>query len=636
MGFFGASPAMIREILKRLWPAAAFSLAGYLIAIFIPSINGDAKLLGAGGLVCLPLIMPIAVSVLILRFHRKAELATSNSSLLAAGQNMINSCFASGLALVMLPVLATWAMCLVITISHRQPLSFIPSIESFLAISCLALLVYSFSFFSGVITASAPTHVASLFMLFVVPFEVLCVTVMICERFFLGFNADGFALRAGQFLETPLFLAVAIAYPPVVDIMGAEMFTDLLAKAVAGSVALFALSSFASALKPFWKGCGLAKLALAETAFCVSVAFVCSGLMLLFFIDEMSNAALAGASLIFLAGFIISRMAAKKTVRIWNRDTFTKLFLSVAAVALFFAAFAFGAARWLPKAANVKSAKVDFGHDFTSGIAAKREFEFSDPKNLEEILDYCKMIQDEEAELRKLIQAYMDPIKIEIILSSGDGISRMWKLPGSYLGASQIKSLMDSREFKSQNAAAALDYSKIRIRNSVSYSLSYEQALNAQEAESFALAISKDLESQSFSGARSPARPIAYATADRTDGFQYIITILPHFLNSVSWLKANGCYERLLEWTNQMDKIEIYRADKYNGAGPEDMIAKITSKDEIRRCIESSEESGEYIAVASSSQHNKKETLYFSQDSLYLQDLLSGLNGKQRNGRAGK
>jgi hypothetical protein len=299
------------------------------------------------------------------------------------------------------------------------------------------MLMYSISFFAGAIAESALAHVSSAILLCVAPIAAVFLAGELCSRLSFGFS--GFETRAASFLVLPVLLPLVIGIPSTVELLGSEMFASFIFAAATVSASLFALSSLLCALKPAWKASGLPKLALAETAFCTLAALASASILPFSYAGDKYSpklptpALLAGAPLLYLAGFMLARMAARKTVRVWNRETFARLGLSAAAAALAFAALVAGMERRAPEAAYVKSAKVDFGFNFPYGIATKSEFVFSDPENLEEIIGYCNLVMDSKDELKKLEHSLSDkPLKLEIELSSGKVIKWTWLLPNSY------------------------------------------------------------------------------------------------------------------------------------------------------------------------------------------------------------
>jgi hypothetical protein len=189
----------------------------------------------------------------------------------------------------------------------------------------------------------------------------------------------------------------------------------------------------------------------------------------------------------------------------------------------------------VPDLEDIASISVQFPESVANGKAAKTEFEFSEPENLKAIRAFHKMILyslDEIKEINEIETSKAQPenvdslFKLKIKLSSGKSLSGQWLLPEAfYFESGHIETLFNSQEFKSENASAVLDSPKMEIEGLAD---NPKLTLVTPEAESFARALSKDLESQYPDDSK-----IAIATVIVNNRN---LTVYSNYLNSVQWL----------------------------------------------------------------------------------------------------
>jgi hypothetical protein len=227
-----------------------------------------------------------------------------------------------------LPVLAAWALCLLTGMLWSG--FHMPGNQEFLIILCAALLFYSLSFSLGVLTRRVGTHVAAIIAISIAPFFVDEGVYFLFER--LSYRYESFR------------------FDPITCFVGCPVFLPLLLSPIETTITYFyivlaaalylAFSNFVYALKPFWSKPVLTKLAITETAFCSLIAFAVTSLWSFIFgfyyeLNQTSNfKLLAEVTVIFGIAFILTRAVANKTNKILNRDTFARLGMSVAAIAI--------------------------------------------------------------------------------------------------------------------------------------------------------------------------------------------------------------------------------------------------------------------------------------------------------------
>jgi hypothetical protein len=198
--------------------------------------------------------------------------------------------------------------------------------------------------------------------------------------------------------------------------------------------------------------------------------------------------------------------------------------------------------------------------------------------------------------------------------------------------------LLNSQEFRRQNASAALSTIEIQA---FSHAYDYKFTLNSTEAESFALAISKDLESQDYE-ARDRYIPVATlelfitlnsAVAESLLAYFDLerpssdIDIFPSDYNAIAWLKENGHYDKLVEWKDKIEMIKIYYPGS-NGPVKDSWEIELTDESEIKECLDNMSSNGFCSANAYLSSRGPYFPLYdyLKEDNPFMQRLLDEVN----------
>jgi ABC-2 type transport system permease protein len=622
--FFSASPALIRENLRRFWAVPAFGFLGYFFSGVFPLLMNEeygwyhtlrAMLqLRNPGFVFFGCLFPLIAAVVLQRYLFAPGAVAVMHSLPFTRHKLFNSNFLSGLLLVWLPILVTCLLCLLlkrpdldglaapyvdVSLAEWERIASVSFLLSRFALMLLAsLFVYTVCVLAGMVTGNTALHLIVCALLNGLLPSVVLLGYAYCVRFLFGF--DGSA----AFFDFVTSLSPAVYFPFAAGAPGAA---PVIAYIVA-TAALWAFAQFLYAKRPLEKAGDSVVFAFMECVFCFFAAL--AGMTALAYYFEMLyqqsvsySAGNTAAELYFYAGmvvgalvfFALARIIVKKSPRIWNRETGVQFGAFALIALILFAGLRldlFGYERRVPAAAGVAEIAMRVPTANYNAIVRPNydaEYSFRDAASIEAVTAFHRRVAENRNTLRGSELNSEDRnsrVTLRYTSARGAAGSRAWTLPTDFLAEdASLRTLVESEEFRAQNSLsnpAIGQITDIHLRDEINYQT--DITLSSAEFAGFTAAVNADLRRFDADMLFDPVLPLAtinmrylapdaeHFTSVQHDQIDRSLTlsVSADFENTVAWLSERGYYDKLTAWRAQVRSIRLMRMD---GSGDAESFA---------------------------------------------------------------
>lgn len=475
--YFSLSGPLVKENLRRFWAVPALSFLVYFLSGIFPILMSysdinplayyiELTLNNQQPFFCIVhLMMPIAASVVVLRYLQQSSSVTFMSALPVSRAKLFNSHLASGWIMCILPVLLTGILLFVLsTPTHRilyhnefgpvtgENIFTNAAVSGWLWQSVLVVtFIYAIATFAGMVAGNSVLH-----MLLSFTFAFLLPSIWLALVTY-------FSMYLWGYTENYQF---SLELLPWLNMMQGKPFgTATVLIYIAVLVALIVISAALNYRRKLEKAGDGVIFNFMIPILCWLIAFIGMSLFGFYFyaLGEESKAymyaGMASGAIIF---FIIARMLVLKTPRIFNRQSL-RSFAAYALIAVLFTCTLVydltGFENRLPKEGSFTSASIDAA-SLTGGIDTEQRYgntefwnralRFEDPENLAAIRAYHKSVLERKDELKDQDQPgiYYGTSKINYHNNGKDYMERRYAVPYNDIGSEHLKTLYESKEFK--------------------------------------------------------------------------------------------------------------------------------------------------------------------------------------------
>ncbi len=272
--------------------------------------------------------------------------------------------------------------------------------------------------------------------------------------------------------------------------------------------------------------------------------------------------------------YILSRMLALKTTRVFNRSTFRALGIYIVTIAVFISVFAFdvtGYENRIPAEDNIRSASTDIlagsGNRLIHGAYNNQPAEFTSKENIENVIALHKELlsQKPSAVISGVLDYTLGNTSSDCSyrLKNGHTVKRCYNLSDDFIMNSEaLKAIYESAEYKDisslYNSDMLKDLSKVSLAlcSNISEEASEKNnwiAINPAQTEELVEAMEKDFRARTFeeellSNISIGEINISQSAPDKYGyyaGDYSTIPVLGSDKNTISWLKKHGYYSKI-------------------------------------------------------------------------------------------
>ncbi|MDD2217837.1 MAG: hypothetical protein PHW03_00800 [Eubacteriales bacterium] len=575
--YFSLSGPLMKENLRRFWAVPALSFLVYFLSGIFPilmsyaNINNIAAYIGMTlnnqqPFFCIVhLVMPIAASVVVLRYLQQSSSVTFMNSLPVSRARLFNSHVLSGWIMCIVPIIVTSLLLFLLStptyrvIGHDDygpilgaDLFTNAAISGWLWQSVLVVtFIYAIAMFAGMVTGNSVLHLLLSFTFaFLLP-SIWLALVSYFEMYLWG-HLENYQLslellpwlnmlqgKAFDTVTTLVYIAVIVS---LIVACAALNFKRKIEKTGDGVIFNFMIPIL-----------------------CYLIAFV--GMSLFgFYFDAMAEnkgfymyAGMASGSIIF---FIIARMLVLKTPRIFNKQTLKSFAVYGLIATLFTCALVFdltGFENRLPKEGSFASANIDvasiigginYDQRYTDRGFRNNELRFTEPENLEAIRSFHKAILDNKSELKDNEDPdfYYNTSKINYY-NDKPYMSRSYRMPYGDIGKQYLADLYESKEFKDYYSLKSINTGSINKIQVSFLNANYDYNISKSELDAFIAVLDNDFADRTYEDHLTNELYYAQVTLDyrqkeKTDQlYSLSLEIMRSDTNTIKWLEDRGYSE---------------------------------------------------------------------------------------------
>jgi ABC-2 type transport system permease protein len=627
--YFSINKALLRENLKRYWVIPAFTLLVLFFSGIFPllissdynygSYNGlyhqrISFLLTAGsfsnaGFITMTILTPLMACIALNRYLYAARSVSLMHSLPITRGRMFATNTVTALAVTWIPFIAVFAVMQLFvpsssdyvkessqlygsftqnTIAAADAATYLSTLRAdlwgamwlTLLVSGLYIVLFNAA---AMVVGNTIMHVIVCGFISAIPSLLVLGVGGLCQLMLFGFTLNE------SFAEVCMSLA-PIVYVPMsgtgVDLYGLGSFFTVVIVCYIVLVPLFyALGAFLYSRRQLERAGDSIVYRFAEVGFVSVITF--GGSMAfgaLFSLVNWGSFPLNTGT--FIGGavaFIIAKMIAQKTLRIWNKVSLIHCGGTAVGIALLLGVIgtgAFGYSTRVPGLNRVESVSIN---SYTlasarSGVLTQNDFSFSDPENIKQLLSVHSTIVNDldakyynyETNIFYSTGRYYEPMTDVLLtyrLKSGGTMSRRWSVPSTLLTTPELDVLLASNEFRAQNSVKTwIDGADIRslqlsTRASWIYGASSDITLSSDDTASFIAALDADLAADSHVPQRyqSSLLGVSISILRNPETYNsYLSLDVPNtYQNTNKWLKLHNYYDRIIKWNNDIDSIKL-------------------------------------------------------------------------------
>lgn len=490
----------------------------------------------------------------------------------------------------------------------------------------IMLFVYVISVFAGMLCGTSVMHIIGAVGLNVLAPALLAFVCEYAQLFLYGFSTSS-AMRHTIKLSTPVLSISSMrarAFPnsDSINILPVIVYILIAAVIVAAGYFLYRQRKLENAAEPL--------------AFKIMVPVVCG--LITFFAATLIGLFAGEESrffIWFIAGtavfYILSRMLALKTTRVFNRNTFKAFGVYAVIIALFISIFAFdvtGYENRIPKQADIKSVSTDILSRYIQTDRKANRAEFTSKENIENIRNLHRefLLRKSGAVISGSLDSFLGDSErsCSYTLKNSHTLKRSYDASFDFIKNSRaIKAIYESDEYKDiyslYNNDFLNDLSNVSV-SLVSYTSDeyYSAEIKTAEIDGLIAAIEKDFKDRTFEEELDAnnalgAIEISLSGPDKDGDYGSCnrIPVLDSDTNTIRWLKKHSYY-------SEIDPSEyiVKSASLFNNSNDStlDISKRLKGKTlkEIRKlypCV--AEEAGAYYELSLDLKRKGSSTTYY-------------------------
>ena len=366
----------------------------------------------------------------------------------------------------------------------------------------IMLFVYVISVFAGMLCGTSVMHIIGAVGLNVLAPALLAFVCEYAQLFLYGFSTSS-AMRHTIKLSTPVLSISSMrarAFPnsDSINILPVIVYILIAAVIVATGYFLYRQRKLENAAEPL--------------AFKIMVPVVCG--LITFFAATLIGLFAGEESrffIWFIAGtavfYILSRMLALKTTRVFNRNTFKAFGVYAVIIALFISIFAFdvtGYENRIPKQADIKSVSTDILSRYIQTDRKANRAEFTSKENIENIRNLHRefLLRKSGAVISGSLDSFLGDSErsCSYTLKNSHTLKRSYDASFDFIKNSRaIKAIYESDEYKDIYSLYNNDLSNVSV-SLVSYTSDeyYSAEIKTAEIDGLIAAIEKDFKDRTF------------------------------------------------------------------------------------------------------------------------------------------
>ena len=490
----------------------------------------------------------------------------------------------------------------------------------------IMLFVYVISVFAGMLCGTSVMHTIGAVGLNVLAPALLAFVCEYAQLFFYGFSTSS-AMRHTIKLSTPVLSISSMrtrAFPnsDSINILPVIVYILIAAVIVAAGYFLYRQRKLENAAEPL--------------AFRFMVPVVCG--LITFFAATLIGLFAGEESrffIWFIAGtavfYILSRMLALKTTRVFNRNTFKAFGVYAVIIAVFISIFAFdvtGYENRIPKEADIKSASTDILSRYIQTDREANRAEFTSKENIENIRNLHRefLLRKSGAVISGSLDSFLGDSErsCSYTLKNSHTLKRSYDASFDFIKNSRaIKAIYESDEYKDiyslYNNDLLKDLSNVSV-SLVSYTSDeyYSAEIKTAEIDGLIAAIEKDFKDRTFEeelDANNALGAIEISLSGSDKDGDYVgcnrIPVLDSDTNTIRWLKKHSYYSEI-----DPSEYTVKSASLFNNSNDStlDISKRLKGKTlkEIRElypCV--AEEAGAYYELSLDLKRKGSSTTYY-------------------------
>ena len=433
----------------------------------------------------------------------------------------------------------------------------------------IMLFVYVISVFAGMLCGTSVMHVIGAFGLNALIPALLAFICEYAQLFLYGFSTSSSMLHVIK-LSSPVLGITSMRTGEFlnsdhIDIVPVIVYILVSAAIAAAGYFLYRQRKLENATEPLVFRFMIPVVCGLITFFASTVIGLFAGETNRFFIWFISG------TVIF---YMLSRMLALKTTRVFNRNTFRALGIYIVTIAVFISVFAFdvtGYENRIPAEDNIKSASTDVlagsGNRVIHGAYNNRPAEFTSKENIENVIALHRemLLQKPSAVISGVLDYTLGNTSsgCSYRLKNGHTIKRCYDLSDDFIINSRaLKAIYESAEYKEisslYNSDMLKDLSKVSLAlcSNISEEASEKNnwaAIDPEQTDELVEAMEKDFRARTFEEELLSNISIGEINISKSapDKYGYYagdystIPVLGSDKNTISWLKKHGYYSKI-------------------------------------------------------------------------------------------
>ena len=490
----------------------------------------------------------------------------------------------------------------------------------------IMLFVYVISVFAGMLCGTSVMHTIGAVGLNVLAPALLAFVCEYAQLFFYGFSTSS-AMRHTIKLSTPVLSISSMrtrAFPnsDSINILPVIVYILIAAVIVAAGYFLYRQRKLENAAEPL--------------AFRFMVPVVCG--LITFFAATLIGLFAGEESrffIWFIAGtavfYILSRMLALKTTRVFNRNTFKAFGVYAVIIAVFISIFAFdvtGYENRIPKEADIKSASTDILSRYIQTDREANRAEFTSKENIENIRNLHRefLLRKSGAVISGSLDSFLGDSErsCSYTLKNSHTLKRSYDASFDFIKNSRaIKAIYESDEYKDiyslYNNDLLKDLSNVSV-SLVSYTSDeyYSAEIKTAEIDGLIAAIEKDFKDRTFEeelDANNALGAIEISLSGSDKDGDYVgcnrIPVLDSDTNTIRWLKKHSYYSEIDPSEYTVKSASLFNNSNDSTLDISKMLKGKTLKEirELYPCV--AEEAGAYYELSLDLKRKGSSTTYY-------------------------
>ena len=490
----------------------------------------------------------------------------------------------------------------------------------------IMLFVYVISVFAGMLCGTSVMHTIGAVGLNVLAPALLAFVCEYAQLFLYGFSTSS-AMRHTIKLSTPVLSISSMrtrAFPnsDSINILPVIVYILIAAVIVAAGYFLYRQRKLENAAEPL--------------AFRFMVPVVCG--LITFFAATLIGLFAGEESIFFIwfiAGtavfYILSRMLALKTTRVFNRSTFKAFGVYAVIIAVFISIFAFdvtGYENRIPKEADIKSASTDILSRYIQTDRTANRAEFTSKENIDNIRNLHKefLLRKSGAVISGSLDSFLEDSEksCSYTLKNSHTLKRSYDASFDFIKNSRaIKAIYESDEYKDiyslYNNDFLKDLSNVSV-SLVSYTSDeyYSAEIKTAEIDGLIAAIEKDFKDRTFEeelDANNALGAIEISLSGSDKDGDYVgcnrIPVLDSDTNTIRWLKKHSYYSEIDPSEYTVKSASLFNNSNDSTLDISKMLKGKTLKEirELYPCV--AEEAGAYYELSLDLKRKGSSTTYY-------------------------